>query len=561
MIISALLSVGLFCFTQLSYAATNGTTPQITIKNGTIQGTFDAQMNLDEYLGIPYSLPPTGPLRFQPPLPYNKTYDGVLQATAFGPVCHTGGGPYDDAAKYNKSEDCLTLNIIRPHGSNFTNLPVLVWIHGGGYYDGGDSLDIYNMDYLVQQSVNVSQPIMVVSIQYRLTGFGFLSSYQTVGAGATNLGLRDQRLGLHWIQENIAAFGGDPSKVTIWGQSAGSMSVAHQMLMYGGRNDSLFSGAILESGFSTSQFYWAASGPQYQGAYDAIVNYTNCSNAADTLACLRTVPEDTMAYAINITNGVTEPIVYLPIIDNDLVQGWPSDQVAAEKYVHVPSILLEADDEGGAFVILGLNTTDDLEAILQTWYSITNDSFDTLIDLYPNPDNGTYGVPFGVPNATIPPSFGTEYRQASAIIGDLLMTAPRRLMAKYLSQTQPMWSMHWNITDFNTSAAIGANHASEVAYVLDNPAQYYNITGEDGWNADPNSANIANSMSAMWIAFVTTGNPNNHNTVNITYWPEYNTSMAGTNMYVDLSGFSVENDTYRVAATDFMNSIPHQLNH
>jgi cholinesterase len=417
------------------------------------------------------------------------------------------------------------------------------------------------MTYLLNASVAMNQPMVIVSIQYRLTGFGFLSSYQTVGAGATNLGLRDQRTALQWIQENIEAFGGDPTKVTIWGQSSGSMSVAHHLLAYGGRDDKLFRGAIMDSGFSTSQFYWPASGPQYQGAYDAIVNYTNCSNAADTLNCLRSVPEETMAYAINITNGVTKPVVYLPVIDNDFVKGWPSDQVAAKQYVKVPSIVLEADDEGGAFVIFGLNTTADLQGVLQTWYSITNDSFNTLIDLYPNPDNGTYGVPFGVPNATIPDSFGTEYRQASAIIGDLIMTAPRRWMSKYLGQTQPLWSLHWNISDFNVSSAIGANHESELPYIFDNPAQMYNVTGEPGWNADPRSAGIASLMSSMYISFVNSLDPNMHGLANVTNWPLYNSSTSGTNLFIDLDGPHLENDTFRIQATDFMNSIPHQLDH
>ena len=544
-----------------TYNTTASGSPQVIITNGTMEGIYLPILNQDAFLGIPYCQPPVGNLRFRPPVPINETFNGTFQATAFGPVCHTGGGQFQAAALYPKSEDCLHLNVFRPHGTNYSNLPVLVWIHGGGYYDGGTALDEYNMTYLIGLSVNMSEPIMIVSMDYRLAGFGFFSSYQTFSAGDTNFGLRDQRAALQWIQENIGAFGGDPTRVTLWGQSAGSMSIAHQMLAYGGRDDHLFHGALMDSGFSTSQFYWAASGPQYQSAYDAVVNYTNCSNAADTLQCLRGVPESDMVYALNITNGVTAPVVYLPVIDGDLVQGWPSDQVAAKNYVKVPSVVLETDDEGGDFVILGLNDTNDLRTVLDAWFSITNESFTTLVDLYPDPDNGTYGVPFGVPNITIPESYGTEYRQASAIIGDLFMTAPRRWMAQSLKQTQPTWSLHWNITDFNISAVIGSNHASELPYVFDNPASYYNLSGQPGLNPDPRSAGIADMMGRIWVSFVNTLDPNNHGIANLPNWPFYNVSEPGTNYFVDLSGPSLESDVYRIAASDFINSIPHQLNH
>lgn len=145
------------------------------------------------------------------------------------------------------SEDCLTLNVIRSTGSG-QGLPVLVWIHGGGFFNGGSSDHRYNQSFIVQQAALAGNPIIAVSINYRLAEWGFLYGEAVQESGNTVLGFRDQRLALQWVQENIAAFGGDPSRVTIQGESAGGTSIAALLLAYGGRDDGLFAGAIAESG-------------------------------------------------------------------------------------------------------------------------------------------------------------------------------------------------------------------------------------------------------------------------------------------------------------------------
>ena len=133
------------------------------------------------------------------------------------------------------SEDCLTLNIVRPRGvEEDSNLPVAVCIHGGGFYEGGNSDPRYNLSFIVQQSIRMQKPMIGVSINCRPAEWGFLFSQQILSAGVANLGLKDQRLALHWIQENIGAFGGDSRKVTIWGESAGAFSVAMHLVAYGG---------------------------------------------------------------------------------------------------------------------------------------------------------------------------------------------------------------------------------------------------------------------------------------------------------------------------------------
>jgi carboxylesterase type B len=152
---------------------------------------------------------------------------------------------------YNVSEDCLYLNVIRPSNSSKKHrggLPVAVWIYGGGFSQGSGVDTRYNLSFIVQESVNLGQPMLGITLNYRLSAWGFLQGDQVRGSGDTNIGLRDQRLALQWIQENIASFGGDPEQVTIWGQSAGAGSVGMHIMAYNGRDDKLFRSAIMESG-------------------------------------------------------------------------------------------------------------------------------------------------------------------------------------------------------------------------------------------------------------------------------------------------------------------------
>lgn len=184
--------------------------PQVSVKNGTVEGFHVAAYSQDLFLGIPYAQPPTGPLRYTVPQSLNQSYSSPLEAKAYYPECVGYGG---DDIGYEVSEDCLALNVIRPAGYEGQELPVAVWIHGGGLQMGGTADRRYNLSFIVQNSVEIGKPIIGVSIGYRLASWGFLYSQEVQGSGNTNLGLRDQRLALHWIQENIAAFGGDPAKV------------------------------------------------------------------------------------------------------------------------------------------------------------------------------------------------------------------------------------------------------------------------------------------------------------------------------------------------------------
>lgn len=265
-----------------------------------------------------------------------------------------------------QSEDCLYLNIVRPSGYENQTLPVAAWIHGilftstqlimlivlgGGFYMGSAVDRRYNLSFIVDNSVKIGKPVMAVSIAYRLGPFGFLNGNDVVKSGATNVGLKDQRHALQWINQNIAGFGGncypppfekhmlttvlgDPTKVTIWGESAGAASVGFQLTAFNGRDDKLFRAAIMESG--NPVFYAAANGSEfYQPRYAALVAAAGCKDCSDTLKCLRDLP---LFVLNNILNTTTFNTMWNPTIDGDIVARLGSEQLADGSYVKVPII-------------------------------------------------------------------------------------------------------------------------------------------------------------------------------------------------------------------------------
>ncbi|XP_044839935.1 acetylcholinesterase-like [Mauremys mutica] len=202
------------------------------------------------FLGIPYAEPPVGALRFQKPLPH-QAWSHVLEATSFGNACHQvllTGLPEANVwtPKRPLSEDCLFLNVWVPHPQPNGTVPVLIWIHAGGFISGAASLDLYDGRFLA-----TTENVIVASMNYRLGALGFLS---LPPAAPGNAGLWDQHLALRWLRDNAAAFGGDPARFLLFGQSAGGSSVSFHLLSAGSR--ALFTRAALQSGAATAPWTW-----------------------------------------------------------------------------------------------------------------------------------------------------------------------------------------------------------------------------------------------------------------------------------------------------------------
>lgn len=214
------------------------------IQNGIIEGNYDTQTGIQKYFGIPFAKPPVGDLRWKAPQPVSN-WKGVKETKKFGPrPMQTIVFGDMKSRSDGVSEDCLYLNVWTPAKRNTNDLPVLLYFYGGGFVAGDASEPRYDGESMAKKG------IVVVTCNYRLNIFGFLAlpelSAETPYKGSGNYGLLDQVAAMKWVQKNIAAFGGDPKKITIAGESAGSISVSYQMASPLGRN--IIAGAIGESG-------------------------------------------------------------------------------------------------------------------------------------------------------------------------------------------------------------------------------------------------------------------------------------------------------------------------
>jgi para-nitrobenzyl esterase len=238
------LAIGALGLSAVIAAAPRAKTPKVTIDTGTLEGVVDSASGVLVFRGIPYAAPPVGPLRWQPPQP-PRSWRGVRDAKALGHNC-IQHQPYSDIDPFAAgiSEDCLYLNVWTDSLDARAKKPVMVWIHGGGFFAGFGGEERHNGARLAQKGA------VVVTLNYRLGALGFMA-HPAFAAGsphhaAGNYGLLDQIAALQWVKRNISRFGGDPSRVTIFGESAGGMSVGS--LIASPLAKGLFDRAILESG-------------------------------------------------------------------------------------------------------------------------------------------------------------------------------------------------------------------------------------------------------------------------------------------------------------------------
>lgn len=309
------------------------------------------------------------------------------------------------------------------------------------------------MSYIVQQSVLNSKPIIGVSINYRMAAFGFINSVEVARSGNQNLGLRDQRIALEWIHQHISSFGGDPTKVTIWGESAGAYSVGDHIMAFDGENKGLFRAAILESGSSVGP---PLNGTDwYQHMYNNLTLLTGCQNASDTLQCLRSVPFE------KIASVAFQGLEWFHTIDGKFIKDFGQKALTNGRFAKIPIILGTTTDEG--FGVMGVNT--DEQAITQLLSSkrwVVNETVARkLLELYPN--DPTVGQPYGWGNRTWP-EYGLQWKRYQSIATDLSLYGPRRLLAEKMSRYESrVWSYRWDAPKFNTTPElIGVNHFSEV---------------------------------------------------------------------------------------------------
>ncbi|KAF2477571.1 cholinesterase [Lindgomyces ingoldianus] len=521
--------------------------PSVTIKNGTLEGIHSGEYGQDFFLGIPFAQPPVGSLRFRVPQPINTSWTSTYSAKQYSAACIGYGS--DEWPYSSLSEDCLYLNVIRPSGYEDQKLPVAYWIHGGGLTEGSSIDQRYNMSFIVKKSVEIGKPIIGVSVNYRLSMWGFITGDEVVKTGNTNLGFRDQRLGMHWIRENIEAFGGDPKQVTIFGESAGGLSVGMHLTAYGGRDDELFRGAIMQSGNPINYGTFEYNRDNFLNTSTQL----GCGKATSKLDCLRAIPFDTLNNWINSTAGMN--LRWSPIIDGDLIQRKTSVQLQSGDFVHVPIIDGANSDEGTAFGPAGVNTTQDFTKLLENApQPVTLTSSQATKALLAYPTNITDGaVPTNEPPSFVSPK-GAMSRRSDAYYGDVTMIAPRRKTCQtWASFSIPAYCYRFNTIPHGIPTYIGATHFQEVAFVFDNTMGLgygYPGVSENPFEGKPQSyLDLAATMSAAWVSFVHDGAPG-------VYWPKYE-GEVGRNWVFDANvaglGYA-EMDDWRKEGIDLINT-------
>ncbi|CEL55996.1 hypothetical protein RSOLAG1IB_02010 [Rhizoctonia solani AG-1 IB] len=500
-------------------------------------GTFDQQLNQDIFQGIPFAQPPIGSLRFKPPVAWTPgTAPTTVNATSLGPSCYQGSSNASPV-----SEDCLTLNIRRVHDSTTGGLlPVMVWIYGGGFYNG--DVTGYTGRLLLPKAASLGNPIVYVSFNYRLGVFGFPPGKVPANAGAQNLGLKDQRLALEWINSNIAYFGGDPTKVTIFGESAGAISVAYQTMYNGGNIGGVFQGAIMQSGSPSSRNTPAPTNAARETAYQFIVNATGCASASDTFECMRSASisqlsqanRDVLRVSSEFESADQGPVVFGPTVvpGDSFLPTNPADIIHSGRFAKIPVINGVQLDEGTVFSGNTSTTQDVIDWLTSTRPGLTFGITDTtairkLLAYYP--DDPTAGSPYGSGGEL----FGrpAQYKRLSSIIGDLLFQAPHRDHLRTATKFGvDSWS--YTFTQFLPttlppyfSSQYGVRHTGEILFVFQNlPA-----------SAAPELVQLADSVTNYWTSFAYNLDPNPAGSRKEVYWPKYGTNTTSLVSRVEMS--------------------------
>ncbi|KAF5237022.1 hypothetical protein FANTH_11009 [Fusarium anthophilum] len=523
-----MLSISFFLLTALAWT-TNAASPKATTLNGTYVGKNLPGWEQDAFLGIPYAQPPVGNLRFKWPQSLDSSFTEERTATEYGDSC------MQYTQNWTMSEDCLSLNVIRPAGKPKKLLPVLVWIYGGGLYAGSSADPQYNLSGIVKVSQDMKEPILAVSFNYRLGMWGFLQNFSLLKEGNANAGLLDQRLALRWIQENIEAFGGDPERVVVWGESAGAQSIAYQMFSYDGRDDGLYRGAILESGGITGAQIHDLS--YYNVAFENLTRTVGCWDKKDQLACLRDLDEKSL-YAARPS------LTFNPLIDGTFLTGYPSQLIREKNYHTVPLIIGANTDEG--FCIAKVNTDQDLfyEAFRWRNYALSAPTIRKLMELYP--DDPCHEPPYAITNCSRQDG-NYQGRRACAIGADITMISGRRKLAELYAQSEDVYSYRFDQRPYLRAEWDGVKHFDNVAF------SFQNISGLLGPSPQYDShAVLANTIGQAYVRFVNSLDPNYKNG-KLPKWPKYSESKP-KNMVLNATKNWVEDDTWRKQGIDYINS-------
>ncbi len=485
----------------------------VETKSGKIKGSY--QEGLYIFKGIPYAAPPVGEFRWLPPQPV-KSWHGVREAQTFGPIAPQNSRPIsftgESPVEEPQGEDCLYLNVWSP-GPDDSRRPVLVWIHGGAFNIGSGSNPMYPGTTLAKRG-----DVVVVTINYRLGPLGFLHLKKVTGGripATGSEGLLDQIAALHWVRDNIASFGGDPDNITVFGESAGGMSIGCLLAMPPARG--LFHKAILQSGSNTVKFLDEAI--QITQQYLDILGL-----GAGDVDALRSLTVERLLSAqqelhtrLNIKGSVMEPVVdgeMLPEIPIDAVKHGSADKIA---------VLAGSNLEEARFMARmdpGMTEIDEV-GLLQRWQRVLPEEL--VPDLIENCRKALAkgGKAVGVAEIALALQTDVQFRIPAI-----------RLVEAQRSNNMPAYT--YLFTWKSPAPALGACHFLDVGFVFGNLGAGFNGTG-------PAADRLASNIQDAWLAFAHTGNPSCESLGN---WPLYGnrreTMILGEECHVEEAPYEDE---------------------
>jgi len=529
----ALLITGAIVFASLQATAGTGDCREIQTDKGKITGAANDKSGVCSYLGVPYAAPPVGKLRFSAPVEH-EPWAETLVADKYAEQCVQFPISLFSSTKITGREDCLYLNVWHPRGESAGLKPVMFFIHGGGFIYGTGAQDIYEGTTLAQRG-----DVVVVTINYRLGPFGFLAHPALMDElGRTgNYGIYDMLEALRWTKKNIGNFGGDPGNVTIFGESAGGISVG--LLLASPLGKDLFHKAIIESGpviLLTSTLDKALE----EGKEGA--GLLGCADPGTAADCLKNVPAGEIMKVVPPTMSFiseTESkggLPYMPISGTDLL---PEPMV---------STIRKGDFDRNIPVILGSNK-DEAAYFTASKKIETEEEFNSVYNEYAESAREAFGIDAFSANllSKYPlSSYQTPKKAFNDIFCDVAFTCPTRLLAKQLTAKQPdVYLYHFvkSPQENGPMADWGAFHGSELAFVFGN----FSFMGIK-FNSKDNRV-LASKMIGYWSSFARDGRPH---VEGLPEWPRFTPEKGG---YLELGNEIIPGENLKKEQCDIMEGL------